>query len=92
MAEDQSSTEEWLVAPDVSPGARLSLGSVIDASQLTPTVLELLGRAMAELQRTAVPEMKADGCPRLQSCGSYNGGCPNLTKCGTYAPPGTPQV
>jgi hypothetical protein len=85
---------EFLIQPDLPPGVRIQIDSVIEAQQLTPEVIGILTNAMSEMQtRAAASSIPTGGCPRLQVCsGTYRGGCPRLHTCGTYAPPGTPTV
>ena len=94
QSESAAQGSEWLLSPDLPQATRLQISSVIEAEQLTPDVMQLLGSAMAEMQKaaTAASAIPKDGCGRLRSCGSFRGGCPNLNHCGTYAPPGTPTI
>ena len=79
----------WILSPDLPPGIRLQLSTVIEAEQLTPEVFELLGKAMMELQTSEQTEEAVAArrvtCPKLRSCDNYVGGCPYLNKCGNYA-------
>jgi len=77
---------EWLLVPDVPPGVRLQLSNVVEAQQLTPEVLQLLGQAMTELQRSAAALPQARGCGQLTSCDNLVGDCPKLQRCGAYLP------
>jgi hypothetical protein len=91
MAEDvpEEATDvadgEWLLVPDVPQGVRLQLSSVVEAAEVSPEVLTLLGRAMADLQ--AAPGLLPGRvtCPKLVKCGNYVGGCPRLADCENYS-------
>lgn len=73
---------EWLMAPDVPPGALVQISRVIEADELTPEVVQVLSGAMNELQQRAAARPKPTGCPRLVNCGVNSGPCPRLRSCG----------
>ena len=73
----------WLVPPDTPSGLHIQLDGLIEAEQLSPEIITLLGKLMAELQQAA-KVMAAKGCPKLSSCLEYTGDCSKLTDCGTY--------
>jgi hypothetical protein len=93
MAAESNSPDEaaarepmWLLRPEEVPaGIRLQLTSVLEASELTPEVLEALGHAVRGIQKASktIPY----SCPKLRECGSFKDpiGCPNLVKCTDYA-------
>jgi hypothetical protein len=73
----------WLVPPDTPSGLHIQLDGLIDAGQLSPEVIALLGKLMAELQQAAKIAAK-DPCPKLASCQEFTGDCTKLEICGTY--------
>lgn len=73
----------WLLPPEVPPGLHLQFDSLLGAEHLSPEVIGLLGKLMAELQRAA-QAVAAKGCPKLSSCLEFTGDCTKLTDCGTY--------
>jgi hypothetical protein len=73
----------WLVPPDTPSGLHIDLDGLIEAEQLSPEVISLLGKVMAELQRAAKVSAK-DPCPKLSSCTDYTGDCTKLTDCVIY--------
>src|SRR6266496_4444695 len=73
----------WLMAPEASDETGLFIRGVLEASQLTPQVLQALGRAMEEIQKSVENQAKAGGshCPHFQTCGTYvSPDCVRLTK------------
>ena len=73
----------WLVPPDTPSGLHIDLDGLIDAERLSPEVISLLGKLMAELQQSA-QILAAKGCPKLSSCTDYTGDCSKLTDCVIY--------
>jgi hypothetical protein len=78
-------SERWLISPDLPPGLRFQLEGVIEATEFNPEVLQLLGRAMTELQQSPTMAAQRVTCPALRRCTNYVGGCPRLTHCGNYS-------
>jgi len=77
---------EWLISPELTPGARLQLSSLIEAERLTPEVLELLAKFTKELEQIEKGTPPApDPCPKLDSCQDYHKPCTVLTWCGTFS-------
>jgi hypothetical protein len=74
----------WLIAPQLSPGARLQISGVIDAEQLTPDVLNLLAKFMKDLEQIERSAPPVETCPKLQSCDDYHHLCPELNWCGKF--------
>ena len=73
----------WLLPPDTPSGLHIQLDGLIEADQLSPEVITLLGKLMAELQQAArILANKA--CPKLASCQEFTGDCSKLEFCGTY--------
>ena len=77
---------EWLLSPNLPPGARLQISSLIEAERLTPEVLELLAKFMKDLQKIERQQARIDPCPKLDVCEVHKGPCSVLTSCGTYTP------
>jgi hypothetical protein len=73
----------WLVSPDLPSGVQLQISSLIEAENLTPEVIALLAKLMAELQQTA-KVAAANPCPKLSTCQEFTGDCTKLEFCGTY--------
>lgn len=76
---------DWLISPDLTPGARLQIGSLIEAERLTPEVLELLAKFMKELQQLEKDTPPVDPCPKLEHCDTYHKPCTALTFCGEFS-------
>ena len=82
-AESSRVSMGWLVPPDTPSGLHIQLDGLIEAEQLSPQVVTLLGQLMTELQQAArVLANKA--CPKLSSCQEFTGDCSKLEFCGTY--------
>lgn len=82
-AQDQRASTGWIVPPETLPGLHLHLDSLIEADQLSPEVIALLGKLMMELQQAA-QAVANKGCPKLASCQEFTGDCTKLEFCGTY--------
>ena len=80
----REASPNWLIAPELSPGARVQISSVLEAEQLTPQVLELLAKFMKELQQIERGAPPVEPCPVLNDCKDYHHPCPNLTWCGKF--------
>jgi hypothetical protein len=77
----------WLLPPNLLPGTRLQLTSLIKADSVTPEVLDALTKFMMELQSSSqVEDSDGGSCAVLVSCGNFSGGCTGLASCGAYAP------
>ncbi|MFI5015217.1 MAG: hypothetical protein ACHQAY_23015 [Hyphomicrobiales bacterium] len=77
---------EWLIAPNLAPGARLQISSLLEAEELTPEVLELLAKFTRKLQAIERAAPAAEPCPKLDHCDIYAKPCPELTFCGQFSP------
>ena len=78
------SDPDWLLSPSLPPGARLQIGSLIEAERLTPEVLALLAKFMEDLQKIEKEKTSVDPCPKLDHCTTMVGPCSVLTQCGKF--------
>jgi hypothetical protein len=76
---------EWLIAPDMTPGARLEISGLIEADALTPEVLELLAKFARKLERLEKDKPPIDPCPTLDTCLNYHKACTVLAHCGVFS-------
>ena len=75
---------QWLISPELPPGARVQLASLLEAERLSPEVLELLAKFTRDLQQVERPVAAEDPCPKLDTCNDYHRPCTALTMCGIY--------